>query len=90
MPTVERITDVDTGGGAILRASPNVFANDLNLAYPGLPVSSHCCDYPHTSPVTKGGSSTVFVNDKPVLHVDDVDSCGHKRSTTSPDVIVGA
>ena len=95
MPNVERHVDPNTAGGLAIGGSPNVFVNGKNIMLPNQPVTPHpCCPSDgcskHCNAKTQGGSSTVFANGKPVIHVNDVDTCGHKRNGPSPDVFVGA
>jgi len=96
MPNVERFGDPNTAGGIIVGpCASTVITNGRPTSLPGDSVTPHpCCGQPgcsvHCSAVTTGGSSTVFAEGKPVIHVNDNDSCGHKRSSPSPDVFVGA
>jgi len=95
MPNVERLGDPNVAGGIALVGAGTVFANGRPVILPGNPVTQHpCCGQSgcdiHCNAKTKGGSSTVFAESLPVIHVDDIDTCGHKRSSPSPDVIVGA
>ena len=91
MPNVERHTDPNTAGGQAIGGAGTVFVNNLNVMLPAQPVTPHpCCGSPgcdiHCNAKTQGGSSTVFAENKPV---NDVDTCGHKRSGPSPNVFVG-
>ena len=88
MPRVERVSDSNTGGGVIIKGASSVFVNGLALAIPNQPVSGHGDDE-HSGPVTTGGSSSVFVEGKPVIHNMDHDSCGDKRNGSCEDVFVG-
>jgi len=90
MGNVVRKGDVNTEGAAVLKGIDNVLVNGKPIAVTGMPVAAHK-DYsqPHSAPVTAGGSSTVFANGKPVITTRDNDSCGHKRVSSSSDVIVG-
>jgi len=93
MPNVERRYDVNTGGGLASGGADTVFANGKQVMLPYQMVTPHeCCGSDgctiHCSATTQGGSSTVFAEGQPVIHVEDVDSCGHKRSSPSPDVFV--
>ena len=93
MPNVERLGDVNVAGGIALVGAATVFVNSKNVILPGNPVTPHpCCGQPgcdiHCNAETMGGSPSVFAESKPVIHVNDVDTCGHKRSSPSPDVFV--
>lgn len=70
-----------------------VLVNGRPLVYPGVSVTPHpCCGSPgcgiHCSASTSGGSSTVFVEGKPVIRVGDSDTCGHARAQGSPNVYI--
>lgn len=94
MPNVERHTDPNTAGGLAIGGATTVFVNNLNVMLPDQPVTPHpCCGSPgcdiHCNAKTMGGSSTVFAENQAVIHVNDYDTCGHKRSSPSPNVFVG-
>jgi uncharacterized Zn-binding protein involved in type VI secretion len=94
MPNVIRNGDINTCLGIALLGAKTVFVNNLNVMLPGMPVTPHkTCNKPgkkkHLIALTKGGSSTVFAEGLPIIHVNDEDTCGHKRLTMSPDVFVG-
>jgi len=94
MPNVVRKGDINTAGGIALGGASTVHAEGKTIMQPGQPVTPHpCCGAsgcgPHCSATTTGGSSTVFVEGKPVLHNNDIDSCGHKRQTFASTVYVG-
>ncbi len=94
MPKVERNLDDNIAGGTAIQDSvTTVFVNGRLIMTPNQPVMPHgCCGNEgcdiHCSAKTKGGSSTVFAEGQRVIHNQDVDTCGHKRSTPSPDVFV--
>lgn len=95
MLNVERNGDANTAGGVAIGGATTVFVNNQNVMIPGQSVTSHpCCESPgcggHCNATTTGGSSTVFVENSPIVHVNDYDTCGHKRNNPSPDVFVGA
>ena len=95
MPNAERFGDPNIAGGIALVGASTVYINNRKAMLPDKPVTQHrCCGQPgcdiHCNARTKGGSSTVFADGKKVIHVNDHDTCGHKRSSPSPDVIVGA
>jgi len=89
MPKVERNGDMNTGGGIAQMGATTVFVNGKQIMLPGQPVTSHG-ESPHDNPRTQGGSSTVFADNQKVIHENDIDTCGHKRSSPSPDVFVGS
>lgn len=89
MPNVERNGDMNTGGGIATEGAKTVFVNGKRIMLPGMPVTPHDdCDDDHCDALTQGGSDTVFAEGLPVIHVNDVDTCNHKRSTPSPNVFV--
>ena len=93
MPRVERNGDINVAGGVALQGAITVIANGKRVMLPNMPVTPHpCCGQPgcgiHCNARTKGGSPTVIAEGKRVIHVNDYDTCGHKRSTPSPDVFV--
>jgi uncharacterized Zn-binding protein involved in type VI secretion len=86
MPAIERIGDVNTGGGQIVKVpQPDVFANNLLVSINGSPVSPHT---KHIGVVTASGSPDVFVHNIPVNRIGDPDTCRHTRATGSPNVFV--
>lgn len=92
---VQRLTDVNAGGGAITSIPQNtVFVNglpvsingSLGTSHPPCPVKKiHC----QGIWVTMGGSSTVSIANTPVNRMGDVDTCGHPRVGGSPNVFIG-
>ena len=90
MPKIERNGDANVAGGIAQQGAQTVFANGKNVMLPGMPVTPHRKGGKHKVARTKGGSSTVFAEGLPVIHVNDFDTCGHKRSAGSDDVFVGA
>ena len=93
MPAVERLGDINVAGGVALGGAKTVFVNGRPMMIPHQIVTPHpCCPNDgcdiHCNARTQGGSSTVVVEGKPVIHTDDNDTCGHKRSSPSPDVFV--
>jgi len=94
MPAVERVGDANSAGGVIMSGDPSVLVNGQVIAIQGSPVSPHpCCGRPgcgaHCAAVTTSSNFTVLINGIPVVLVGDVDTCGHPRATSSPDVFVG-
>ena len=95
MPNVVRVGDQNTAGGVALQGASTVFADGSSVVLPGSPVTPHgCCGLPgcsaHCAAQTQGGSSTVFIEGKPVVLSTDIDTCGHSRQTFGPTVFVGA
>lgn len=94
MPNVVRRTDTNTAGGAVIGpCAATVFAEGLNVSLPGDAVTPHpCCGLPgcgaHCNAKTQGGSPTVFAEGKPIIHHNDIDTCGHKRNTHAPTVFI--
>ena len=94
MPKAERKGDANTAGGVITGpCAPSVLINGRPASVPGDSVTPHpCCGRPgcgaHCGARTTGGSPTVFAEGKPVIRKGDSDTCGHARSTSSPDVFV--
>lgn len=93
MPGVVRKGDTNSAGGVAKSGTPTVLVNGRPVVYPGVSVSPHpCCGKKgcgaHCGARTTGGSPTVFAEGKPVIRKGDSDSCGHGRSTTSPNVNV--
>lgn len=84
---VQRMGDVNTGGGAILMGIPNVLVNGLPIAVMGMPVSPH--SYYHVGTVTVPTQFSVICNGMPVIKMGDVDSCGDMRLGGSLNVFVG-
>lgn len=95
MPAVQRVGDRNEAGGVILAGDPTVLVNGRPVAVLGDLVSPHpCCGQQgcppvHCSAKTVNNLSTVLVNGKPIILANDTDTCGHKRVSGSPDVIVG-
>lgn len=94
MPAVVRRGDANSAGGVVTGpCAPSVLVNGRPVSVPGDGVTPHpCCGRrgcgAHCSAKTKGGSSTVFAEGKPVILVGNSDTCGHSRSMGSPDVFV--
>jgi uncharacterized Zn-binding protein involved in type VI secretion len=91
MPKVTRITDPLAGHGCypghkIAQGSPNVFANNLNVARLGDKSTVHCCGPACHSGGMAGPHPTVFVNGLDMQKVGDPVDCGSKQVEGSPDV----
>lgn len=104
MPAVVRRTDINEDGAPIVRVvQRTVFANFLEVSVDGSIVSDHGEPPPppegeessevqppgHADVVTTGGSTSVFIEGKPVNRITDEDTCAHVRVTGSPNVFVG-
>ena len=93
LPKAVRQGDTNSAGGVARGGAKTVKINGRNAAQPGMSVTPHpCCPKKrcgkHCRASTTGGSSTVFVEGKPLITTSDRDSCGHGRSTGSNDVNV--
>ena len=91
MPGAVRRGDANSAGGVARSGTPTVLINGRPAVYPGVGVSPHpCCPKKgcgaHCSASTGGGSPTVFAEGKPIIRQGDSDSCGHSRSSASPNV----
>lgn len=92
MPKVQRVGDQNEAGGIILNGDNTVLVNGRPIALRDAPVSPHRpCKKPpsHCNARTQAVNNTVLVNGKPIVLSNDTDTCGHKRSGGSPDVIIG-
>jgi uncharacterized Zn-binding protein involved in type VI secretion len=90
----QRKGDPNMGGGLITRGENSVLINGRPAATPNISVTPHPPCGPkapqHCVAVTRGGSSSVFVNKKPLLTSGDKDTCAHGRAVSgSRDVRVG-
>jgi len=92
---VQRIGDQNSAGGVILNGDSSVLINGRAVAVQGASVSAHpCCGQrgcppTHCNARTQANNSTVLVNGIPLVLNGDVDTCGHPRTSGSPDVLVG-
>jgi uncharacterized Zn-binding protein involved in type VI secretion len=92
VPAVVRKGDVNSSGGVVSGpCAPTVFVNNRPISVVGDKITPHpCCGKrgcgAHCAASTKGGTSTIFAEGKRVIVVGDTDTCGHSRSTGSPDV----
>jgi uncharacterized Zn-binding protein involved in type VI secretion len=69
--------------------SSNVFINNIGVHRQGDHWVTHCCgDSCHDS-VASTGSSSVYVNGKPVMRVGDPIACGSAVAQGSPNVFIG-
>lgn len=93
MPAVTRKGDYCTGHdgyppGQNDEGSPNVKVNNLEVHRQDDHWPNHCQSSCHESE-TAQGSSTVFVNNKPVARIGDPVKCGSVIAQGSPDVFIG-
>ena len=94
MPAVARLGDKDTGHDgfpprACDSASSDVFAGGIAIHCQGDHWPTHRSGKSSHDAVTVGGSSTVFVNGKPIARVGDAISCGGTIAEGSPTVFAG-
>jgi uncharacterized Zn-binding protein involved in type VI secretion len=93
MPSVQRQGDPNSGGGIITGGDRSVLVNGRPIATVGLGVSPHPpCPKGFSHCVARtsvAGGRSVRVNNKPVSITSDKDTCGHPRSSGSPNVKVG-
>lgn len=95
MPAVSRLGDLCTGHGGwpprpSTSASSNVFINGIGAHRVGDSWAVHCNSLPecHGS-VLAGGSSTVFINGKPLARIGDPIACGSAVASGSSNVFAG-
>lgn len=95
MLAVQRVGDRNSAGGVVLNGDDTVLINGRAVAIQGASVSPHpCCGAlgcppTHCNAKTQSKASEILVNGVPVVLTDDIDTCGHPRSSGSPDVFVG-
>jgi uncharacterized Zn-binding protein involved in type VI secretion len=90
MPAVVRLGDLCTGHGCYparpnIEASDTVFVNGLGAHRVDDAWAIHCCGDCHDG-LQETGSSTVYVNHKPVARIGDKITCGSYNATGSPNV----
>jgi uncharacterized Zn-binding protein involved in type VI secretion len=93
MPAVQRVGDLNAGGGVALGPGhDNVLVNGRPALKPNTPFTPHSGCNPkkpiHCFGVvgTTGGSPSVRANGIPLVVTGDKDSCFHGRSGGSPNV----
>lgn len=86
MPGIARDAGADSAGGAIIKGSPNVFANNKPVARVGDQVAGHG-RAPHSGPVMSSGSGNVLTNNIATCRAGDTATCGHP-ATGSGNVFV--
>ena len=94
MPGAVRQGDPNSAGGIAKGGATTVKINGRNAMTPGQSVTPHpCCGLPgcakHCAARTTIGSTTVYVEGKPLVYVGSPDTCGHSRALGSRDVIIG-
>ena len=83
---IVRVGDVNSGGGRVLSGEPSLTINGRAVAVEGSPVSCHTNNRgEHTHARCHTTQSTITVKGKPIIFVNDVDTCGHVRIQGSSD-----
>ena len=93
MPSVQRVGDTDSAGGAATGGIGSVRVNGRNIIVNGNSVTRHPpCPKPstHCSATTSNGSGSVRAGGIPVVYTGASDICGHARTGGSPNVKVAA
>lgn len=88
MPAVQRVGDVDSGGGVITSGVGSVRINGIPVSVNGSGVSPHARKNSHR-PVTSGGVGSVRAGGSPVNVAGNADTCGHARTGGSSNVSAG-
>lgn len=88
MPEVQRVGDVDSGGGVITNGVDSVRVNGIPVSVNGSVVTPHARKNSHR-PVTSGGVSSVRAGGIPINVTGNADTCGHARTGGSSDVSAG-
>jgi len=88
MPAVQRVGDVDSGGGVITGGVDSVRVNGIAVSVDGSGVSAHARKNSHR-PVTAGGVDSVRAGGSPINVAGNADTCGHARTGGSSDVSAG-
>lgn len=94
MPAVVRRGDACTGHGCFpgrpnTNASPNVFVNGIGAHRQGDAWGFHKCGKKGHQGALASGSSTVFVNGRPLGRIGDPVSCGSAAANGSGNVFAG-
>ena len=83
---IVRVGDVNSGGGKVLSGEPSLRINNREVAVDGSPVSCHTNNKgEHVHARCRASQSTITVRGKPIIFVNDTDTCGHIRVQGSPD-----
>jgi len=69
--------------------SSNVKVNNIEVHRQGDHWVTHCCGSSCHDGVCAIGSSTVYINNKPVARIGDPITCGSVIAQGSPDVFIG-
>lgn len=90
MPSLSRQNDKNAVGGKILRGSSTTLVDNIPAGLHVSKISSHS-PYgpphpPHEAASTITASTTILIDNVPVLLVGSSTSCGHKIVTGSPSV----
>lgn len=93
MPAAVRLGDECSGHDCFPRrpnieASGDVFINSRGAHREGDAWAAHSCKSTHDG-VAASGSSTVFVNSRPMMRIGDSVSCGSVCAEGSPTVFIG-
>ena len=88
MPEVQRVGDIDSGGGVITNGVDSVRVNGIPVSVNGSGVSPHARKNSHR-PVTSGGVGSVMAGGSPVNVAGNADTCGHARTGGSSNVSAG-
>jgi uncharacterized Zn-binding protein involved in type VI secretion len=88
MPAVQRVGDVDSGGGVITSGVDSVRINGIPVSVNGSGVSPHARRNSHR-PVTAGGVDSVMAGGSPINVAGNADTCGHARTGGSSNVSAG-
>jgi len=86
MPAVQRVGDVNSGGGVITSGIGSVRVNGSPVSVDSSGVSLHPKKH---LPVTAGGVGSVRAGGSPINVAGNPDTCGHVRTGGSPNVSAG-
>ena len=96
MPGADRKGDTNSAGGVAGGGETSVKINGRNAMTPGQSVSPHpCCGKPppackvHCRAKTGRGTRKVLVGGRQLVLKGSSDTCAHRRSSASRDVLVG-
>lgn len=93
MPSVQRVGDTDSAGGAATGGVGSVRVNGRNVIVNNNSVTRHPpCPKPstHCSATTANGSGSVRAGAIPIVYTGANDTCGHARTGGSSNVRVAA
>mgnify|MGYP006267467937 CR=1 FL=1 len=90
MPSLSRQNDENSVGGKILRGSQTVLVDNLPAGLHVSKITPHT-PYgpphpPHESSTTTTASTSILIDNVPVLFVGSATTCGHNIVTGSPTV----